>query len=156
CHKKPNETAQWAADAVKKWFGEKPNREPHWGPAIKAGRAAAPEGEKLLLDLVARKTTPSVVKATAIDLLTAYPSRASATARRDGLRSADPIVRLTAVQSLPDDNLEDFASDLASVIHDPVRAVRIAAGARLAQMPPESLSKLTDSQRNSFERAVKE
>ena len=37
CHTKPNETPQWAADAIKKWYGERPKREPHWGPAIKAG-----------------------------------------------------------------------------------------------------------------------
>ena len=40
CHTKPNETPQWAADAIKKWYGERPKREPHWGPAIKAGQKA--------------------------------------------------------------------------------------------------------------------
>jgi len=59
---------KWAADAVKKWYGERPKREPQWGPAIKAGRAGTPEGEKLLLDLIARNSTPSVVRATAIEL----------------------------------------------------------------------------------------
>jgi tetratricopeptide (TPR) repeat protein len=156
CHKKPNETAEWAAAAVKKWFGEKPNREPHWGPAIKAGRAGAPEGEKLLLELIARKSTPPIVKATAVDLLGDYSSKSSVNARHDALQSADPLVRLTAVQVLPYDNPDEFVSNLASVIHDPVRAVRIAAGARLAQVPADALAKLSDAQRKAFESAVKE
>ena len=106
CHTKPNETPQWAADAIKKWYGEQPKREPHWGPAIKAGRAGTPEGEKLLLDLIARNSTPSIVRATAIDLLANYSSIASVTARRDALHDSDPLVRLTAVRVLPGDNRE--------------------------------------------------
>jgi hypothetical protein len=95
CHTKPEENAQWAADAIKKWYGDKPHPEPHWGPAIKAGRAAAPLGEKLLLDLVARNSTPPIVRATAVDLLANYSSNASITARRDALNDSNPLVRLT-------------------------------------------------------------
>ena len=32
---------QWAADAVKKWYGDKRPDDPHWAPAI----AAASRGE---------------------------------------------------------------------------------------------------------------
>ena len=41
CHTKPNETFAWAAAAIKKWYGDKKPTDPHWGPAFKAGRAAA-------------------------------------------------------------------------------------------------------------------
>jgi tetratricopeptide (TPR) repeat protein len=153
CHTKPNETAQWAADAITSWYGQRPKREPHWGPAIKAARDGKPEGEKLLLDLIARNSTPAIVRATAIDLLAAYSSTASATARRDALRDPDPLVRLTAIQVLPADNQELLLSNLASVIGDTVRGVRIAAATRMAQL---DLSKLTDSQRKAFESAMVE
>jgi predicted CXXCH cytochrome family protein len=177
CHNKPTETFQWAADAVKKWFGEKPKRDPHWGQAIKAGRAATSEGEKLLVDLVRRSSTPSVVRATAIDLLANYSSNASVSARRDALRDGDPLVRLTAVQVLPEENKELLVSDLASVVNDPQRAVRIAAATRLAQVPgrmrsevdPEHpgksfaemkeddpLASLTNTQRKAYEDALVE
>ena len=70
CHTKPDETPQWAADAIKKWYGERKARSRRIGaPRFKAGQAGKPEGEKLLLDLLARNTTPAVVRATAIDLL---------------------------------------------------------------------------------------
>jgi predicted CXXCH cytochrome family protein len=153
CHTKPNETAQWAADAIKSWYGERPKREPHWGPAIKAARDGKPEGEKLLLDLIARNSTPAIVRATAIDLLATYSSNASVTARREALRDSDPLVRLTAIHVLPTDNLELLLSNLASVIADPVRGVRIAAATRMAQL---DLAKLTDSQRQGFDKAMVE
>src|SRR4051794_17942629 len=163
CHTKANETPQWAADAIKKWYGDKPKREPHWGPAIKAGRAGAPEGEKLLLDVIARNSTPSIVRATAIDLLAGYSSVASVSARREALRDSDSLVRLTAVRSLPEGNEEMLVMNLASVIDDPVLSVRTAAATRLAQFSGRSgvdeqgrklddpLATLTDSQRKAYE-----
>src|SRR3954452_2252526 len=168
CHTKPNESAQWAADAIKKWFADKPKREPHWGPAFKAARAGAPEGEKLLLDLIAHNSTPTIVRATAIDLLAGYASNASVSARRDALRNSDPLVRLSAVHVLPGDNEEMLVMNLASVIDDPVRSVRMAAATRLAQFsgrksPDEPgtpntdpLARLTESQRKAFEKAMVE
>jgi tetratricopeptide (TPR) repeat protein len=152
CHTKPNETPQWAADAIKKWTGNKP-LEPRWGPAFAAGRDAKPEGEKLLLELIQRNSTPSIVRATAIDLLGNYKSDAGVAARRDGLRDSDPIVRLAAVRVLPGDDQQRLVSDLASVINDPERSVRIATATRLAQLPRLTL---TDSQRQAFERAMVE
>jgi len=153
CHKKPGETFQWAADAVKKWYGEKPNQTPHWGPAFKAGRNAKPEGEKLLLDLLAHKSTPPIVRATAVELLGNYPSSASAAARREALHSSDPQVRLAAIRVLPGDNLELLIADLASVLSDPLRSVRVTAAAQLAHLP---IDRLTDRQRQAFEKAMVE
>ncbi len=154
CHTKPNETFQWAADAITKWYGpRKPNEPPHWAAAIKAGRAAEPEGEKLLLDLLAHNTTPPIVRATAIDLLGNYPSSASATARREALHNSDPQIRLAAIRVVPGDNLELMISDLASLLTDPLRAIRISAAAQLAHLP---IAKLTDHQRQAFEKAMVE
>lgn len=151
CHTKPNEGPQWAADAIKKWTGDKPKRDPHWGPAFKAARESKPEGEKLLLDLLARNTTPPVVRATAIELLANYPSNASIAARRAALNDRDPLIRLTAVQVVPADNPQTLLLDLAGAVDDPIRGVRIAAATRMAQLP---LDKLTDSQRKAFEQAM--
>src|SRR5262249_37573244 len=83
CHTGEKETPQWAADAVHKWYGG-PNAQPphdwegigawHWASAFAAGRAAKPEGEKLLLELLNRPRVPDIVRATAIDLLANYRS----------------------------------------------------------------------------------
>jgi predicted CXXCH cytochrome family protein len=152
CHTKPNETFQWAADAVAKWYGpRKAGEAPHWAAAIKAGRAAEPKGETLLLELLGHKSTPPIVRATAIDLLGNYPSTASVAARREALHDSDPQVRLAAVRVLPADNVELLVANLASMLNDPLRAVRVAAAAQLAHLP---IDNLTDSQRQAFEHAM--
>jgi tetratricopeptide (TPR) repeat protein len=154
CHTRADETFQWAADAVKKWYGERKSTDAiHWGVAFKAGRAETAEGEPLLLALISRNTTPAVVRATAIDLLVNYPSAASVAARRAALKDPDALVRLSAVRVLPTDSVDLLVSDLASVLNDPLRSVRIMAAARLAHLP---LDKLTDSQRQAFEKAMVE
>jgi len=92
--------------------------------------------------------------------------------RRDALHDSDPLVRLTAVRSLPADNEEMLVMNLASVIDDPVLAVRLAAATQLAQFSGRSqlrergkeqgieigdpLAKLTDSQRKAYEKAMVE
>jgi tetratricopeptide (TPR) repeat protein len=151
CHTKENETPQWAADAVKKWFGDKRHDDPHWTPAFAAGRAVKPEGENLLLDLLKRRTTPAIVQATALDLLANYPSEAAAKAQHAALYSSDPLVRLTAVRAIPLDFDQSFIADVARLLEDPVRRIRIAAVERLIDVP---LDMLTDEQRKAFEQAM--
>ena len=50
CHTMPDETPQWAADAVRKWYGDKRPDDPHWAPAIAAANRGEPDGEQLLVD----------------------------------------------------------------------------------------------------------
>jgi tetratricopeptide (TPR) repeat protein len=151
CHTKPEETPQWAADAVRKWFGEKRHDDPHWTPAFAAGREGKPEGEKMLLDLLSRKTTPLIVQATAIDLLGNYRSEAALKAQREALYSSDPLIRLTSVRAIPFDVDPSALSDVARLLSDPVRRVRLAAVERLVDVPIDSL---TDEQRRAFEDAM--
>ncbi len=140
CHTKPDETAQWAADAVRKWYGDKRPDDPHWAPAIAAARAATPGGAELLLDVFERKTTPAIVRATALDLLANYPTSRSIEVRRESLDDSEPIIRLAAVRSLTAEAGPQLIADLADRSSDSVAAVRVAAAARLAYMPLNSLS----------------
>lgn len=155
CHTKPQETHEWAANAIRTWYGENsPNRQlPHWAPAIQAGRTAQPEGEKRLLELLGRITTPILVRATAIELLANYPSAASARARQEALDAREPLLRLSAIRSLPQDDPDRIVAALAKLIEDPSRAVRIEAALRLAYLP---LDQLTDRQRQVFEQTMQE
>jgi tetratricopeptide (TPR) repeat protein len=149
CHTQSHETFQWAADAVRKWYGDNRADDPHWALAIAAGRAGKAEGEELLLDLLARSNTPAIIRATAIDLMAGYTSEASIAARREALDGDDALVRSTAVRALGGN--QSFVADLTSKLEDPNRVVRIAAAARLAYMPREQL---TDRQQRAFERAM--
>jgi predicted CXXCH cytochrome family protein len=153
CHTKPDETPQWAADAVRKWYGEKRPDDPHWARALAAGREAKPEGEQLLLDVLSRRETPAIIQATAINLLVNYPSEAAAKAQREALYSSEPMVRLAAVRSVPIDEQGSTIPDIARALSDPLRRIRIAAAERLVDVP---LEMLTDAQRNAFEVAMVE
>jgi tetratricopeptide (TPR) repeat protein len=138
---------------VRKWYGEKRPDDPHWAPAIAAGHAVKPDGDKLLEELAGRKTAPAIVRATAIDLLANYPSRESQAARRDALRESDPLVRLASVRAVTADLEDQLTTLLAARVDDSVRAVRVSAAARLAYL---SLGHLPATQRNRFERAFAE
>jgi tetratricopeptide (TPR) repeat protein len=153
CHTAANETPQWAADAVVKWFGPKRAEEPSWAPAIAAGRAGKPEAEELLVQLADRNTTPAIIRATAIDLLANYAGNRSVAARRKALIDSDPLVRVTAVRAMSGGPDLQLVSDLAQALDDPIRFVRVAAAARLAHMP---LDQLTTKQQAVFERAMLE
>jgi tetratricopeptide (TPR) repeat protein len=162
CHTRIDETFQWAAEAVRKWYGDPSSSPPlngeglgegHWAPAIAAGYAAQPYGGKLLAELADRKTTPAIVRATAVDLLANYRSRESEAARRGALIDSDPLVRLAGVRSVTGDFGPELASLLAGKADDSVRSVRVAAAARMAYLP---LQHLPGTQRAAFERAFAE
>ncbi len=141
CHTKPEETNEWAAEAVGKWYGDKRPDDPHWGPAFAAALARAPDGGKQLLDLLNRKTTPGIVRASAIDVLAAYPDRRSIAVRRSALGDVDPLVRRTAVYADDGQNIPQLETELASRLDDSTLAVRIAAVTRLAYLPRKSLTR---------------
>jgi cytochrome c-type biogenesis protein CcmH/NrfG len=151
CHTRPDETFQWAADAVRKWYGEKRQDDPHWAPAIAAARTAKAGGAELLLNVLDRKTTPTIVRATALDLLVNYPTPRSVEVRRQALENSESLMRLAAVRAITSAPGPGLIADLAARTGDPVAAVRIAAATRLAYLPLDSLG---TSQRHAFEDAL--
>jgi predicted CXXCH cytochrome family protein len=151
CHTKAKETFQWAADTVKKWYGETRADDPHWAPAFAAANATEPKGESLLLALLKRPKLPSIVRATSVDLLARYPSSASADSRRAALDDNDPLVRLAAVRAQPGEIDRSQIERLADRLTDSMRVVRVAAAARLAHVPVDYLPA---SRRTAFERAM--
>ncbi len=140
CHDKPEENAQWAADAVVKWYGPTRRNDPHWAPAIAAGRAGSPEGESLLAEVFRRKTDPAIVRATAIELLAQYPGAKSAAVRREALAAPESLIRLAAVRSVQARSASELVQDLAPRMNDPVRVIRMEAARRLVEVPNEALS----------------
>lgn len=153
CHTVPEENAEWATAAIRKWFGDKRPDDPHWTAAIEAGRRAAPGGDALLVDLVKRRATPAIVRATAVSLLANFDTPPSLDTRRKSLTNPDPLVRVAAVRALGGESLEQLQTDLAGRLTDPILAVRIAAAGRLAHMPRETLP---PASRDAFRQAFLE
>jgi tetratricopeptide (TPR) repeat protein len=125
CHEK--RSAKWAADQVAKWYG--PNRRQE-----ETFADAAMEGQ--LMRLAADAHTPAILRATAIDRLSAYPSEAALDMLQSAVRDADPLVRMAAADAF---TLYPPAqrSTVLPLMNDPVRAVRLAA---VTSAPPERLN----------------
>lgn len=153
CHNKPEEDAEWAADAVREWYGPKRPDDPHWAPAIAAARSGAADAEGKLAALVDRPETPAIVRATAVELLAGAGTREGRTAIAKGRGDFDPLVRAAAVRSTDVSLAAEAIQTLAPMLQDPIRAVRVAAAMQLVGIPDEML---TPTQRDSLASGVEE
>nr|MBA3482637.1 tetratricopeptide repeat protein [Pirellulales bacterium] len=166
CHTEPAEDAQWAADAVVKWYGDKRPDDPHHAEAIHAAQQGDAEGEGLIRRMLRRKETPEYIRATMIELLAAYPTEESLRLRREALTDDSPLVRAAAVRSLAgvlvainrqiDElreaagfnpaaqsqasqltaSLTELVKELEPLLGDPIRTVRFATASLLAEGLP--------------------
>jgi tetratricopeptide (TPR) repeat protein len=133
CHNLPHETPEWAAEAVRNWYGDKRLDDPHWAPAFAAASRGDSAGEELLVALLHRPATPAIVRATALSLSNQYPTSEIAELQQRALQDDDRLVRATAVEVLfPFEPLPRFVGLLGERLTDRSRAVRIAAARRLA------------------------
>ncbi|EGB13908.1 Tetratricopeptide TPR_1 repeat-containing protein [Pseudodesulfovibrio mercurii] len=143
CH--DDKSLAWNVQAVTKWYGEK--RKPHYGTVIAAGRAGRPEAEGELIRLAGDGLSPSIVRATALELLRDYPSEASRAALARGLEDADALIRYTAIRSLAYFDAETRLRRIAPKLYDPVKGVRMEAAALLSSLPE---SDLREADREAF------
>jgi len=148
CH--ADKTAQWAADAVTRWYGT-PQRPPHYGQVFAAARRGAAGAAQSLAALAGDAAQPPIVRASALDLLrgpsVGVDQRVAAT------QDADAEVRAAAAASLEDVDASLRVPTLAPLLKDPVRAVRIAAARSLAPLPHEQFDAAT---RQAFDAALAE
>lgn len=169
CHHDPakGETPEWAAAKVEEWYGPRKGP-PHFAFAIDAARKHKPEAAELLLDVVRRKDTRPVIRASAVALLGNYRGAAES-AVRDGLKDPDPLVRAAAVRSiellypvqgrpepelaLADPNRRRLHELLSPLLRDPIRAVRMEV-ARVLTLVPDQERNAEDHE--AFQRALDE
>ena len=149
CH--ADKPLAWQLDAQRRWYGQA--RKPHYGTAIAAGRAGAPEARPELVRLARDPLQPPIVRATALSLLDRYPASDSSAALREALLAPEALLRRTAIATLALPESTERARLLAPLLADPVRAVRMAAVSAVAGVP---LERLKPFQRDAFERAVAE
>ncbi|MFI5398260.1 MAG: multiheme c-type cytochrome [Candidatus Binatia bacterium] len=151
CHH--DHTAQWSADAVVKWYGPTRMRGPRYAAALAAGRRHQAGAERLLADVIADRSFPAIVRATAVSLLENFPGSAPALVAR-AVQDEDPLVRRAAVALLVSWEPQRRWQTGAPLLNDPIRVVRIAAVSALADVP--AAASLSAEQRTAFERAAAE
>jgi tetratricopeptide (TPR) repeat protein len=149
CH--IDKTAQWSDETITKWYG--PGRRRHYGPVIKGGRKMKPEARQDLIELAPNPLYPVIVRATALELLTAYPGDDSHRILEMALMDDEALIRRTAVESIHLPDPQQHASLIGPLLYDPVKAVRIEAARRLVGEPSKFLN---PDQKKVFQTAVKE
>jgi predicted CXXCH cytochrome family protein len=143
CH--DDQPLAWSLRYYTQWYGEA--KRPHYGQVFAAARAARPEAREQLIRMAADPLYPSMVRATALDYLSAYPGEESTEAFNLALQDEDPLIRYTALSSATAATPERYVELVSPLLFDPVRAVRIEAAVRLADAPAQMLQPYQQAQR---------
>ncbi len=132
CH--VDQTAQWAAQQVDAWYGRPARGWQRYAPALAAANAGLPGAEALLGEVVADPDQPAIARATALQALGAYPSRATLGLLQVGLGAGDELERLGALAGVEGLGTRGAALAIAP-LWDDRRAIRIEAARSLARAP---------------------
>jgi tetratricopeptide (TPR) repeat protein len=130
CHS--DENARWAANAVDAWYGRKADKAAHFAEAIHAGRLGSLGANTQLIGVISDDDISGIVRATALTLLAVpFADDVAAVIRRE-LSNRDPLIRIAALRALEGVLPEYRAQWAASLLGDPIRAVRIQAARTLS------------------------
>ncbi len=122
CHK--NKSAQWASDAIVKWYGNK--RAYHFAEDLIPGSKLDQAAQSHLIRLLKDTATPSIIQATAIQYISSIPDDVSLQNLLKQLDNKDAQVRYRAVSGLVSFSSSGWLAAVTPMLKDPVRAVRIA------------------------------
>jgi tetratricopeptide (TPR) repeat protein len=130
CHAK--QSAQWAADAIKRWFPQPKAGFQTFAEGFDAADRGAPGAQGALIRIAEDRAQSAIVRASALQRLGRFLSPATLPTMRDALNDPDPIVRAAAVNALAGADPATRVRLLARMLGDPVRLVRMDASRALA------------------------
>lgn len=150
CH--TDQPAQWAAEAVRKWYIPGPAAEPETAEVFAAGRLGDPDSGPLLAEMARDPEKPSIIRATALELLRRFGAIGFEAARK-ATRDEDPMVRAQAAAASEQTAVRSRLRTIAPLLTDSSGRVRIEAARVLASVPPALFS---SDQRKAFGAALEE
>lgn len=151
CH--TGESAEWAANTVREWYGDDPAGYQTFAVAFVADERGEAGATDALAALARDRGQPAIVRASALARLVDRPSLVALEAARVGLTDPDPLARrqaLEVLEALPPGERVGMAGPLLS---DPTRIVRMHAAWLLA---PAAQSFTMPALRDAFTRASDE
>jgi len=149
CHS--DKSLEWTNEHMSSWYGKR--KRPHYGEIIARGRQGDPKAVLDLISLSEDTLFPGIVRATALSLLSSYPSQLSYSALETALSDPDALIRHTAISTINILRFDKDATLIFPLLYDPVKAVRIQAALGVASI--KNL-KLTKDQQRLFESVKKE
>jgi predicted CXXCH cytochrome family protein len=135
CH--ADKPLAWVLNAHREWYGKA--RLPHYGTTFAAARSGKPGLEDELRRIADNTLQPVIVRATALTYLSRYPGSVATDALRAALTSDEPLLRHVAASGGTSLDRPQRATQLAPLLSDPVKAVRLDAVAALAGTPSDML-----------------
>jgi len=162
CH--TDKSAQWSADKINQVHPSTRSgreKEGHFAEIFSAGREGESGAVPGLITVAGNRTAPSIVRATALNILSKFRSEKATGMTALSLLDEDPLVRYEAVKALSAlipatagaDEQKKKYSLLSSLLKDPVRAVRAEAARAAAEVQPEFHA---PADTNDFEKALEE
>jgi Flp pilus assembly protein TadD len=151
CH--ADKPAQWAADAVERWFGSDRKGFQAYADAFAAASANRADARQLFASVAGDLNAPNVARAHALVELAPYVSPANVDLVRRALADSDPMVRIAAIDMLANVSPTQAWPLIAPLLSDSVLGVRIRAAGLLAAVPTE---RQPQADRGRFERAAAE
>jgi Tfp pilus assembly protein PilF len=136
CH--VDKTTDWSVETMGKWYGQR--KRPHYGTILAAGRRLTPEALPELVRLADDRLYPTIVRATALSSLAAYPGKESRQAYLRALSDEEALMRYTALRYFPEEDPRKRLEAAAPLLYDPVKAVRIEAARLLTTVPSSEMS----------------
>ncbi|MDH3626766.1 MAG: tetratricopeptide repeat protein [Acidobacteriota bacterium] len=132
--------AAWADAALDRWFGSDRDTATHYGEAIHAGRTWQSDAGRQLTAVIENLDTPAIVRATALNLVRAFPSPRLAHSIEASIAHDDPLVRREAAAAMESLDASQRATMGLPILDDPVRMVRIEAARVLALLARDDLT----------------
>ncbi|MCX6247393.1 MAG: multiheme c-type cytochrome [Bacteroidetes bacterium] len=136
CH--DDKTDSWAVQYINKWYGEK--RKVHYATLLANAQAGKPGADSGLLRIITSNLYPEIIRATAIEYLSSYPSARAQESVRKALNDPDPLLRYTAVENFIGTDSAGLLKVMAPLLNDPVKSVRMEAANRLSTFRKEAFS----------------
>jgi predicted CXXCH cytochrome family protein len=137
CH--ADKSPQWAAQRIEAAHGKARKGLQKFAEALDAGRRNHPAAAGMLATLAADPAAPGIARATALRELSQHASREAYAVIAAKARSADGLVRMAIPEAVAGYPPEARVRIAAPLLEDPVRAVRMAAGLALADVPDAML-----------------
>jgi len=135
CHL--DKSNEWSMEYMTKWYGER--QRPHYGTILEAGRKNQAEALDNLIRLVDDRLYPTIVRATALLLLSSYEGEESNRVFQRALTDEEALMRQTALRHLAEPDPLKRLKLAAPLLYDPVKAVRIEAARNLTLVPSDRM-----------------
>jgi predicted CXXCH cytochrome family protein len=150
CHRE--QTPQWAAGKVAKWYGHPPEGYQRYARALHDSELGVPGSLARLTGLSGDTLQPAIARATAVSRLAAYQSPSAVSAAEAVVADPDPLLRAAAVAAIDAAEPADRVRLLVPRLSDTILAVRIDAARALAAQEGQ----LPDSAKAAFTKALQE